>query len=840
VITLVQSDSIAKAVAVTRGKGARHVNKLMDYSQIITNFANNKAKTFNKASLKYLERSYFLIFLLTISALVLSALITFFFYRSVNQNLSLLVNRIRKVFERKGEYSAQKNEKNILKILDFSVYELEKSLKITEDYQRHLEKVVDERTKDLTKELNERVKLERSLHNFFEQPLSLHIIANTEGTIIRVNKAWEEKLAYNKEELEGSNFLDYVHPDDISATKKEMRKLERGEYSAYFENRYKNKNGSYHVLAWSSVPDVKERLIYAVAIDVTDQKKTLIELKENKDLLDRVIKGSNDAPWDWDLKKDELYYSPQWWYQLGMEINEVPADSNLWANLMHPNDTDRVNSFFADALKNQDSYEVEFRLKHKTGHYITVLSRGFITRNEKGEAIRVSGTNMDLTQRIEERKKLKESELKYKDLYENAPAMFASVDHQTGLIIDCNQQLIQKTGYSKKEIIGTHVLERYESVEDAKDAFIQFQKTGQLKNVELKLKAKKGKMIDVLLNVSSVKDSEGKILYSRSVWQDISEKKKLEQKALNELKFSDELINSLPGLFYQINDEGKFTKWNRNFEAVSEYNSEEMKSISPLDLFTGKDKDHIAERIAQVFNEGESSAEAEFTSKSGKQTPYFFSGKQIVYNNRTYMVGLGLDLSDIKKAEKALHETELKFKASFENSPDLVALTELDGTIINMNKVAEGYKKEDVLGTNITDYLSDDLKKEFHQAVKESIKTGEPKSYEPIIKNPEGKDIYWYNRLSVIFEKEKPKHLVINFTDITKQKRTEEELKEYRENLEIKVKEKTEELEAMNEELSSSNEELLSSNDELRNANTDLEKYHDLFIQREFRIKELN
>jgi hypothetical protein len=84
--------------------------------------------------------------------------------------------------------------------------------------------------------------------------------------------------------------------------------------------------------------------------------------------------------------------------------------------------------------------------------------------------------------------------------------------------------------------------------------------------------------------------------------------------------------------------------------------------------------------------------------------------------------------------------------------------------------------------------------------VKESIKTGEPKSYEPIIKNPGRKDIYWYNRLSVIFEKEKPKHLVINFTDITKQKRTEEELKEYRENLEIKVKEKTEELEAMNEE----------------------------------------
>lgn len=125
-----------------------------------------------------------------------------------------------------------------------------------------------------------------------------------------------------------------------------------------------------------------------------------INIREKEERLNLVIKGSNDAPWDWDLVMDEIYYSPQWWEQLGYAPNELPADAALWKSLMHPEDIGHVEKTFGDTLEiNNESYKVEFRLLHKEGHFVPVLSRGFITRDDAGTPIRVTGTNMDLSQR---------------------------------------------------------------------------------------------------------------------------------------------------------------------------------------------------------------------------------------------------------------------------------------------------------------------------------------------------------------------------------------------------------------------------------------------------------
>jgi PAS domain S-box-containing protein len=92
------------------------------------------------------------------------------------------------------------------------------------------------------------------------------------------------------------------------------------------------------------------------------------DLEKSQERLDLVIKGSNDAPWDWDLITNELYYSPQWWAQLGYGTDELSPDAALWERLMHPEDADHVDSVFRGALDTGiDSYEVEFRLQHKEG-----------------------------------------------------------------------------------------------------------------------------------------------------------------------------------------------------------------------------------------------------------------------------------------------------------------------------------------------------------------------------------------------------------------------------------------------------------------------------------------
>lgn len=126
---------------------------------------------------------------------------------------------------------------------------------------------------------------------------------------------------------------------------------------------------------------------------------------------------------------------------------------------------------------------------------------------------------------------LRESQAKYQDLYDYAPDMYVSVDAKTTNILDCNQTLADALGYKKEKIIGRPIFDLYtsESAEYAKaNVFPEFVKSGIIKEKELQLQRKDGSVIDVSLNVSAVRDKKGNVLYIRSSWRDITEKKKLQ------------------------------------------------------------------------------------------------------------------------------------------------------------------------------------------------------------------------------------------------------------------------------------------------------------------------
>jgi PAS domain S-box-containing protein len=96
---------------------------------------------------------------------------------------------------------------------------------------------------------------------------------------------------------------------------------------------------------------------------------------------------------------------------LGYEVDALPADAELWARLMHPDDHDRVAAQLRAWLEGDASqYQIEFRLQHQAGGYVTVLSRGFVKRDAAGKAVRVSGTNTDITARRALEEKLRQSQ----------------------------------------------------------------------------------------------------------------------------------------------------------------------------------------------------------------------------------------------------------------------------------------------------------------------------------------------------------------------------------------------------------------------------------------------
>lgn len=122
---------------------------------------------------------------------------------------------------------------------------------------------------------------------------------------------------------------------------------------------------------------------------------------------------------------------------------------------------------------------------------------------------------------------------------------------------------------------------------------------------------------------------------------------------------------------------------------------------------------------------------------------------------------------DLIKAKEHAESNERLFKTLFLNSPDLVALVGLDGTFLDINKVAPEYRKEDVIGTNVKDFLNETQIQEYHRAVEGVLKTGDTQFYEPEIPLPGGGSKIWYNRISPLAENGQVKHFIINFTDVT-------------------------------------------------------------------------
>jgi len=143
--------------------------------------------------------------------------------------------------------------------------------------------------------------------------------------------------------------------------------------------------------------------------------------------------------------------------------------------------------------------------------------------------------------------------------------------------------------------------------------------------------------------------------------QQISEKAKSLKYERNTL---ETIINSLPGLFYQINQEGKYELWNKNFKTITGYSDEEMEGFQALEFFAGEDKEKVAASMEKVFDTGYAEVEADLITKDGESIPYLFTGTLRKINGKPYLLGLGFDISDRKKAEEKLESLNKKLKKS--------------------------------------------------------------------------------------------------------------------------------------------------------------------------------
>jgi len=197
-----------------------------------------------------------------------------------------------------------------------------------------------------------------------------------------------------------------------------------------------------------------------------------------------------------------------------------------------------------------------------------------------------------------------------------------------------------------------------------------------------------------------------------------------EEAILVERNFANAVLNSLPGIFYMFDQTGRLLRWNRNFEQVTEYSPEEIAGMSPLDFFLGADRALIEERIGEVFANGASDAEANLVSKSGKQTPYYFTGQMIHVEGNTCLIGMGIDVTERLQMQEALLHSEKQFRNLLENVQLVAVMLDRNGNITYCNGYLlglTGWSNEEILGKSWFDLF---LPEEVRESVRSFFNAG--------------------------------------------------------------------------------------------------------------------
>jgi len=260
------------------------------------------------------------------------------------------------------------------------------------------------------------------------------------------------------------------------------------------------------------------------------------------------------------------------------------------------------------------------------------------------------------------------------------------------------------------------------------------------------------------------------------------EQREVGQKFQSEKLFTDAMIESMPGILYFYDQRGRFLRWNRNFEIVSGFSGEEISRMHPLEFFADQDKPLLERRITEVFEKGASFVEAPLVTRNGVATPYFFTGRRVMFEGNPCLVGVGIDISDRRHTEDRLAESERKYRELVEYSNSIILRWSSEGVITFLNEFGQrffGYSSQEIIGCHVMGTIvpaAESGGRDLGRLIEEIC--ADPKAFEQNInenirRNGERAWIAWTNRIVHDSQGHVVEILSIG-TDITERKRAEE------------------------------------------------------------------
>jgi PAS domain S-box-containing protein len=586
----------------------------------------------------------------------------------------------------------------------------------------------------------------------------LVVLLDLDGIILKVNQRGLELFGYeSQEEVIGKNISIFILPDDQQRVIETVEKALQEDTPEDFECRGRKKNNETFFVEFNAalVRDEtgKPQAIITIGKDISARKEMERLLEEAREKLEEKVVETTYQLQQTTSRFEELvkrgptvifsyrasdhavtYMSENVANLIGYEAANFIQNENFWDACIHPEDKARLYSRM-ELLGESESYRFDYRFLHKNGTYRWLREEMVLLRDEQSNPSEFVGSLLDITELKKNQANLSFTEDRYHSLYESMMDAYASVDME-GRIRQFNWAFLQMLGYAAEEL---HQLtyqdltpEKWHAVEEA---IVQDQilPRGYSDTYEKEYIRKDGTIIPVELRIVLIRDEQGNPAGMWAIIRDIRERKRTEENLReSEQRFRELLDNSMQGVI--VFQDRRILYANQTVLDALGYTEGELRSLRQAEILR-----QIHPDDHRIFWESLQNPLEEVPSrerypirvlrKDGKFIWLEVRTLPIIMDGNPAVLLTGINVTEIREAQSKLEESA-KIRETILNASDaLVVLVDTQGDVIITNeKFAErrGKKVKALIGTNFSDFLTEDETAPWRNLFDQLIKSGKP------------------------------------------------------------------------------------------------------------------
>jgi len=658
--------------------------------------------------------------------------------------------------------------------------------------------------RDITERRQAEEELRRSrrlLQTIFDALPDAIISTDRELKIVSCNQSVKRVLGYAPEELAGKNYQILI-PEFLREDASQQGRLEELITKGYFEQEdfaFQRKNGEVFPANFSvaMVKDEQGRPLGAVGAirDITERKLVEEELRESEERYRTLVETSPDAITLTDLAGKVLTLNQKALELYGLSRFEEAIGQNSFEYLA-PEERARAAADLQKTLTSPGTQRNVFTLVRRDGSSFEAEVNSSVLRDEEGKPKGFVAVTRDITERKRAEEALRESEAKYRLLVNNIPSVTWRTNRE-GRTTFISSNVAKVYGYTPDEIYAGGESLWFgrihpEDVERVQRAFAGLFETGAEFNIEYRIRRRDGEWI-WLQDRALVHEEGGGEEYAYGMFSDITERKRAEAALRESEERYREIFENVQEFILALDLEGRITSANPQVKQTIGFKTDRLVGKKLAELIEEYLSPHLLEHWNKVWLEVQAAVqkpgdlfreEVFMPITSGELRTFVFIYSGIFREGR--LVGylhIGRDVTESKRAETALRESEERYRILVETSPDAIIMTDLEGNLLMINqqalKLYRASGPAEMIGQNAFSFIAPEDRPQARENQARTLASGRMQSTEYRLSRADGSSYLGELNASMLKDASgQPFGFIGVLRDITERKQAEQALQE--------------------------------------------------------------